>query len=125
MYDESRESSDVMMDISDINTNVVNENILLSEMIEYPNDLSWFDYLFFEYPSGVVDSLKLARTLFDLREYRKCSHVLKRYANERNQAALFLYILSNYLISEQMTEEEKLQNGENATWSVLINKELI
>lgn len=100
LFEESRESSDVMMDISDTNTNVVNENILMSEMIEYPNDLSWFDYLFFEYPSSLVDNLNLAWTLFDLWEYWKAAHVLKWYANEKNQSALFLYNYSNFLISE-------------------------
>jgi len=40
LYDESRDTSDVMMDVSDTNTNILNENILLSEMVDYPNDLS-------------------------------------------------------------------------------------
>lgn len=84
MYDESRESIDVIMDISEVNTNVVTENILTNDFTEYPNDINWFDYLYFEYPSSQVDCVNLSWTLFDLREYRKASFVLKWYANEHN-----------------------------------------
>jgi hypothetical protein len=42
-----------------------------------------FSYHYFERPNAATDALNLARTLFDLREYRKCAHVLKPYANEK------------------------------------------
>jgi hypothetical protein len=59
-----------------------------------------FNYHYFERPNASTDALNLARTLFDLREYRKCAHVLKPYANEKYQSALFLHNLALYTVSE-------------------------
>jgi hypothetical protein len=43
-----------------------------------------FNFHYFERPNGASDALNFARTLFDLREYRKCAHILKPYAtNEK------------------------------------------
>ena len=36
-----------------------------------------FNKVFFERPSETLDKLNLARTLFDLKEYRKCAHNLE------------------------------------------------
>ena len=52
--------------------------------------------------------MNLARTLFDLREYRKCAHLLKPFATPKYQSALFLHSYALYLISEQTKEEEIL-----------------
>lgn len=59
-----------------------------------------FNYHYFERPNASTDALNLARTLFDLREFRKCAHVLKPYANEKYQSALFLHNLALYTVSE-------------------------
>lgn len=40
--------------------------------------------VFFERPCEATDTLNLARALFDLREYRKCSNLLKPIANHKN-----------------------------------------
>lgn len=40
-----------------------------------------FNKIYYEKPNEATDSLNLARTLFDLREYRKCIHILKPFAN--------------------------------------------
>lgn len=42
-----------------------------------------FNYHYFERPNAASDALNYARTLFDLREYRKCAHSLKAFANEK------------------------------------------
>jgi Anaphase promoting complex subunit 8 / Cdc23 len=42
-----------------------------------------FNYHYFERPNAATDALNLARTLFDLREYRKCASILKPYATEK------------------------------------------
>ena len=36
-----------------------------------------FNKVFFERPSETLDKLNLARTLFDLKEYRKCAYNLE------------------------------------------------
>jgi hypothetical protein len=59
-----------------------------------------FNYHYFERPNAATDALNLARTLFDLREFRKCAHVLKPYANEKYQSALFLHNFALYTVSE-------------------------
>ena len=38
---------------------------------------SSFSKVFYEEPCHMQDTLNLARSLFDLREYRKCAHVLQ------------------------------------------------
>jgi Anaphase promoting complex subunit 8 / Cdc23 len=62
--------------------------------------LAPFMYHYFERPNAATDALNLARSLFDLREYRKCAHILKPYANEKYQSALFLHNLALYTVSE-------------------------
>ena len=84
-----------------------------------------FSKMFFEKPCEVTDALNLARTLFDLREFRKCCHVLKPYANERNQSALFLHYYSLFLVSEQSKEEEIIQSGDKVQCSTVQNKEVV
>ncbi len=72
------------------------------------NQLGPFAYHYFERPNAATDALNLARSLFDLREYRKCAHILKPYANEKYQSALFLHNYALYLVSEFQKEEEAL-----------------
>lgn len=71
-----------------------------------------FNYHFFEKPNAATDALGLARSLFDLREYRKCAFILKPFANEKYQSALFLHNLALYTVSEHAREEDALQAGE-------------
>ena len=56
--------------------------------------------MYFEKPNEATDILNMARTLFDLREYRKCAGLLKNFANFKNQNALFLHNYALYLVSE-------------------------
>lgn len=59
-----------------------------------------------------TDVLMLARNLFDLREYKKCAHLLKDFAKEgKFHQAAFLYFYSLYLHGEMWSEEEMLENG--------------
>ena len=57
------------------------------------------------------DALGLARALFDLREYRKCTALLKTFANPKYQNAMFLYYYASYLLSEQSRAEEIYESG--------------
>ena len=43
---------------------------------------SSFDKVFFEIPSQTLDILNLGRTLFELREYQKCAHVLDKIKDQ-------------------------------------------
>jgi anaphase-promoting complex subunit 8 len=61
-----------------------------------------------ERPCEVTDALNLARSLFDLREYRKCAHLLRKIANPKNQSALFLHNFALFQVSELNKEEEIL-----------------
>jgi hypothetical protein len=40
------------------------------------DNLMPFNKVFLERPSEVMDQINLARTLFDLKEYRKCANLL-------------------------------------------------
>lgn len=43
-----------------------------------------FNKVYFEMPNEATDTLNLARTLFDLREYRKCAYLLKQFATPKH-----------------------------------------
>ena len=67
--------------------------------------------------------LNLARSLFDLKEYRKCAHLLNPITQETasldqasklqplRQDCLFLKNHALFLVSEQAKEEEILETG--------------
>jgi len=55
------------------------------------NPQAAFTKVYFEKTSEATDIMDLARNLYDLREYRKCAHLLKKLANPKNQSALFLH----------------------------------
>jgi len=66
-----------------------------------------FNKVFYEEPCAALDVLNLARTLFDLREYRKCAHVLQPFTNSTylaknsiSQSCLYLKNYALFLISE-------------------------
>lgn len=84
-----------------------------------------FDYLFYEKKSKSNDIVNAARVLFDLREYRKAVHKLEKHIKPTNQPAIFIYYYSLFLLSEQQTEEEKIQSTDNVSRSTKINNELI
>ena len=106
--------SDAYMERSDLSHQDDKVDNLTDENQDYPlSARSDFTYTFFERPGRVNDSLQLARTLFDLREYRKTAFILKPFLSEKNQSILFLYYYSMFLISEQQIEEEH-QNGESS-----------
>lgn len=65
-----------------------------------------FNKVFFERPSESLDILNLARTLFDLKEYRKCAFNLQKLLSDRKptdphfQSALFLKNYATLLVCE-------------------------
>ena len=88
---------------------------------------STFCKVYYEEPSSEQDILNLARSLFDLKEYRKCAHLLNPIitnatANRDDsnssirssaliQNSLFLKNYALFLVSEQVKEEEILETG--------------
>jgi hypothetical protein len=58
-----------------------------------------FNKVFFERPSEEHDKVMLGRTLFDLKEYRKCAHTLQNIPVS-NQSALFLKNFATFLVCE-------------------------
>ena len=93
---------------------------------------SLFNKVYYEEPGNEQDILNLARSLFDLKEYRKCAHLLSPIlanaaANTNRdggepglksnnnsaliQNCLFLKNHALFLVSEQAKEEEILETG--------------
>ena len=64
--------------------------------------------MFYEEPSEQQDRINLARALFDLKEYKKCAFVL---GEADSPQAVFLKTNANYLMSEQLQEEEHMETG--------------
>jgi len=67
--------------------------------------------IYIEELNEASDSLNLGRALFDLREYKKCTTLLKPFANPKFQNAMFLYYYATYLLSEQNRAEEIYESG--------------
>ena len=84
-------------DIPDTYSDTLEDNDLPSSANQSSQML--FNKVFFEKPSEVVDTLNLARSLFDLKEYRKCAHIHTKFQNS-HQSALFLKMYATYLVSE-------------------------
>jgi hypothetical protein len=62
--------------------------------------------------AGIADIITYASTLFDLKEYMKCNHVLRSYALPKYSTAMFIYYYSEYLIIQQKKQEEYMDNSE-------------
>ena len=99
-----------------------------------------FTKVFYEEPNHTQDTLNLARSLFDLREYRKCAHLLTPLTQSSNllqqdggsaksliQNCLFMKNYALFLVSEQQKEEEILETGgssDKVNCSTVVNKQL-
>jgi anaphase-promoting complex subunit 8 len=87
-----------------------------SEILDYPIDMEEeFNYTYYEKKNKDNDTLNLGRILFDLREYHKVMHKLASLATPQNQAAMFIYYNSMFMVAEQKAEEEKFQTSENSS----------
>ena len=111
-----------------------------------PASNSTFNKVYYEEPGSEQDVLNLARSLFDLKEYHKCAHLLtpivsnglhrtsdSNNANSRSPSAaliqncLFLKNHALFLVSEQSKEEEILETGgstDKVICSSVINSKL-
>ena len=56
-------------------------NIMLTDILDPETPSHNFNKVYFETPSETSDRLNLARTLFDLKEFRKCEHTLQPVVN--------------------------------------------
>ena len=96
-----------------------------SDFAAQDSSTSQFSKVYYEEPGSEQDILNLARALFDLKEYRKCAHMLTPIVanglrgGEQNstrsaalvQNCLFLKNHALFLVSEQSKEEEILETG--------------
>jgi hypothetical protein len=73
----------------------------------------YFGKVFYERPSQTVDTLELARTLIDLKEFRKAAFIVEPIAAQ-NQTALFLKNYASFLFIEHKLEEAALDQGDKA-----------
>lgn len=60
----------------------------------------------------IKDIISYAGALFDLKEYLKCTYVLRLYAVPKYPTAMFLYYYSEYMIIQQKKQEELLENSD-------------
>lgn len=104
------------INFSTINAN--KQNIYQSENNEnikfnIPNNKYQLYYLKLKNEEAQIkDIINYASILFDLKEYLKCSYVLRNYANAAFPTAMFLFFYSEFLIIQQKTQEELLDNSE-------------
>jgi len=88
-------------------------NPIIKRYILENRDTSYsFDKVYQEKYDDSYDAVMLARNLFDLREFKKCAHLVARYAkNPAYQSAIFLYYYSLFMAGEMRKEEEMYENG--------------
>ena len=67
------------------------------------------------------DAVRLAKTYFDLREYRRAAHVLGTCTSQK---AIFLRLYSLYLAGEKGRVQEAQQKSEPLAKAKVVNKEL-
>jgi hypothetical protein len=60
----------------------------------------------------ISDIIMYASLLFDLKEYKKCNHVLIKCINPKYPTAMFLFYFSEYLMVQQRKQEEYMDNAE-------------
>ena len=61
---------------------------------------------------GTEDVLNLVKTLFNLREYKKCSYVLEPFMKNRpSHSVIFFYYYSKWMSYQIRKEEEIYENG--------------
>lgn len=59
------------------------DSVVLSNFITNNTDHSYrFNKVYEEVGEEYIDAILTARNLFDLREYKKCAHLLKEYSND-------------------------------------------
>jgi hypothetical protein len=60
----------------------------------------------------ISDIIMYASLLFDLKEYKKCNHVLINCISPKYPTAMFLFYFSEYLMVQQRKQEEYMDNSE-------------
>lgn len=92
----------------------ISDNIFIKKYLNSNTDTSFqFNKVFMEdYTNPVYNKIIVARNLFDLREFKKCSDLLKPYASDtNNQTAMFLYHYSLFMHGDLRKEEEFFENS--------------
>ena len=99
-----------------INIDQLSPTITPQDFEYSPDELSPFMKIFYEGGNRKqMEILNLARTLFELKEHRKCQDILsKSKLNGVNcQSGMFLFYYCKYLIAEYRKEENTYESGGN------------
>ena len=78
-------------------------------------------------PPEVESILLLIKNLFELREYKKCAHILKEYRLKYpdNQSVIFYYYYSLWMNGLIRKEEEIYENGNRLIMQKILTKYLL
>ena len=93
------------------------KNIWIKKYINDNLDTAYtFEKIFYEDASDpCFNKLIVARNLYDLREFKKCTDLLKPYAMDTNQqAAMFLYHYSLFMHGDMRKEEEYFETSKSS-----------
>ena len=75
------------------------------KFLNFYNKLKYDEY-------DIKDIVYYASALFDLKEFVKCSFVLKNYATPKYPTAMFIYYYAEYMIIQQKKQEELMENSD-------------
>ena len=90
--------------IFESNNNNINLNLNQPNKNKY---LQYFKHIKAE-EDNIKDIISYADSLFELKEYLKCSFVLKHYAIPKYPTAMFIYYFAEFMIIQQKRQEELL-----------------
>lgn len=124
MFESAKWISELLNSISE---SEINENKDIINFMQSQTDLNiqpfQSDFIEEEQSTEIEDALLQIRSLFDLREYKRCSFVstqfLKKFPN--NQTILFFKVYST-LIKEKLKKEEE-QSEKNSDSKIIRNLE--
>ncbi|KAL4478389.1 hypothetical protein ABPG74_006624 [Tetrahymena malaccensis] len=122
LYHSAKWASELLLGVtkqSEIQDSVLLNNFILSNI---DNNYK-FTKVYQEPSDETFEALLVARNLFDLREFKKCAHILKDYAqNPKYQQCIFLYYYALYMAGEIRKEEEMFEEEQSS--KRVVNPEL-
>ena len=90
----------------------IDQNKMLKKfMRNNTNHSAKFKKLYTESYDEVTDHLMYARSLFDLREFKRCAHVLKPLLGTKNQSVIFMYYYTLYMYGDIRKQEEEYEKS--------------
>ena len=91
------------------------KNLYIKKYISENTEISQsYEKVYQEKVDESYDAVLIARNLLDLREFKKCAHMVEKYRkNPAFQSAIFIHYYALFMSGEIRKEEEIYENGKD------------